>query len=218
MTILITSPDYDEVTGYLLTYTKQVVNFAEKNGKKVNYLVRPRLTRKNFTQIIEQQKPNLLLLNGHGDDTTIFGDKIQGVPEPLVEEGKNHKLLEGKLTYARACCAAASLGKAATKNGGCFIGYKELFQWWTDANWHGNPAKDKTAKLFLEPTNMLCEALIKGKTAEHASELFVEESKRNIAQQLRNSRESGALANVMLLWSNIEAQVVLGDKEMTFLA
>jgi len=214
MTILITSPDYDNVTSYLLAYTKQVLAFAEKNGKKVHYLARPRLTRKIFTQMIEQQNPQLLLLNGHGDSTTIFGDKIDGEPEALVEEGTNHKLLEGKLTYARACAAAASLGKTAVKNSGCFIGYKESFQWWTDANWYGNPTKDKTAKLFLDPTNLLCEALIKGKTAEHAANIFTEECKKNITQLLRKSTERGTLASVMLLWSNINSQVVLGDEEM----
>lgn len=214
MIILITSPDYDDVTSYLLAYTKQLLKFVEKNGKRVNYLARPRLTRKNFSQIIEKQKPRLILLNGHGNNTIIFGDKVGNVVEPLVEEGVNHHLLEGKLVYARACSAAASLGQTCIKNGGCFIGYKSLFQWWTDANWYGNPAKDKTARLFLEPTNLLCEALIKGKTAEDAANIFVSNCKKNILQLLQKGSERGALASVMLLWSNIGAQVVLGDEQM----
>ena len=215
MTILITSPDYDEVTSYLKVYTKELVKFAEKNGKRVNFLERPNLTQEKFSQVIKKQQPPLVLLNGHGSDKTIFGDKIAGTEKPLVQEGVNHNLLEGRMTYARACSAGASLGKTIVKKGGCFIGYKNLFQWWTDEKWHGNPAKDKTAQLFLEPTNSLAKALIKGKTAKDAANVFISESKKNILRLLRKGSENGALASVMLLWSNIDAQVVLGDEQMT---
>ena len=43
------------------------------------------------------------------------------------------------------------------------------------SNWRGNPAKDKTAKFFLEPTNLFCETLIKGKA------IALEGAKRKIA-------------------------------------
>ncbi|HLC85298.1 MAG TPA: hypothetical protein VJH22_05890 [Candidatus Nanoarchaeia archaeon] len=134
---------------------------------------------------------------------TIYGDKINDDAEPLIEEGINHDLIEGKLVYARACSCAASLGRACVTKSGCFIGYKYPFQWYTDRNREGNPSKDGVARLFLGPTNSLAEGLIRGKTAKESAKMFINESRKSMLQILRKKDEPGTMASLHLIWSNV---------------
>jgi len=141
MKTLITMPNYDDATSYLYYYAEELVKFAEEKNITVSQLKRPRLRRKILEESITKQNPQLLLFNAHGDETTIYGDKVEGEEEYLIREKENHQLLTGRLTYARACSAAASLGKACTQKDGCFIGYNQPFSFWTDTSRTTTPLK-----------------------------------------------------------------------------
>ncbi len=146
----------------------------------------------------------------------IYGDKLGEDEEVLIEEDRNHTLLNKRITYARACYAAASLGKACTRKGGCFIGYRTPFSFWIDERWSAKPLNDNTAKLFLEPSNLIVVSLLKGNSAQEAFDKSTNMSKKNILRLLRIKGEPGAMASIMLLWSNIEGQDILGDKDIRF--
>ena len=178
MKVLITLPNYDDATSYLYHYGKKVVEFAEARGISIVQFSRPRLRRKNVEKSIEKLDPSILLFNAHGNDFTIYGDKINDQEEPIIVERENHKLLEGRITYARACWAALSLGKACTENGGCFIGYKVPFSFWIDQKWSATPLKDRNARLFLEPSNQVAISLLKKKSAYEAVQRFYNLSKK----------------------------------------
>src|SRR3989338_308462 len=100
MKTLITMPNYDDATSYLYCYAEELVKFAEEKNIAVTKLKRPRLRRKIFEESITKQNPQLLLFNAHGDETTIYGDKVEGEEEYLIREKENHQLLTGRLTYA----------------------------------------------------------------------------------------------------------------------
>ncbi len=214
MKVIITTPNYDDATAYLYHYAEELIKFAENRGIAVSQLKRPRLRRENLQSSILQQKPQLLLFNAHGDEKTIYGDKTNQETEYLIKEGQNHQLLEGKLTYARACSAAASLGKACTNKSGCFIGYNQPFSFWIDTSRTTTPLKDKIAQLFLQPSNDLAISLLRGKTVGEAVNNFNIASKKNIIQLLGKKDEPGAMALAMLLWNNMTIQEVLGNEEM----
>jgi len=214
MKAIITMPNYDDATSYLYCYAEELVRFAAENNLLLIQLKRPRLRRNILEESIFKQEPQLLLFNAHGDENTIYGDKIGGEAEYLIREGENHQLLQGKLTYARACSAAASLGRAATENAGCFIGYNQPFSFWTDTTRTTTPLKDKVAHFFLQPSNELAISLLRGKSAREAAEIFNNLSKKNILHLLGKQDEPGAMASAMLLWNNMMAQQVLGDTEM----
>ena len=214
MKTLITMPNYDDATSYLYCYAEELVKFAEEKNIAVTKLKRPRLRRKIFEESITKQNPQLLLFNAHGDETTIYGDKVEGEEEYLIREKENHQLLTGRLTYARACSAAASLGKACTQKDGCFIGYNQPFSFWTDTSRTTTPLKDKVAQLFLQPSNELAIALLCGKSAREAADTFFNMSKKNILHLLAKQDEPGAMASAMLLWNNMTAQEVLGNEQM----
>src|SRR3989338_8706017 len=132
MKIVVTSPNYDDVTHYLYHYAQEIIGVANQEGISLSCLSRPRLTRDNFSKIIIKNNPLLILLNGHGNEKTVYGDKIKHEEEKLVIEGQNHELLSSRLTYALACSAGASLGKEVVKKGGCFIGYQRPFSFLFD--------------------------------------------------------------------------------------
>ena len=191
MTILITNQNHDITTSYLYYYTKEINDFAIKEiGSKPLYLEGSRLNRQTVTSIIKDQNPKLVLLNGHGDHNKIFGNKIyrSSEPEVIFEGDVNHSILSRRLIYARSCWAGKSLGPKIVSNRGCFIGYVTPFEFWNDENLSTNPAKDKTAYLFLDPSNEVARSLIKGIGASESAEKFKVLCKKNILKLLNNNQ------------------------------
>ena len=212
--ILITRPCYDLATSYIFYYAGLIVDEAEDTGVPTIDLKRPRLTQKILTDMIKEKSPGFLFFNAHGNEKTIFGDKIDGREEVLIQEGTNHNLLDGKIIYARACNAAASLGKACKD--GCFVGYSVRFRFWTDDRWSANPSNDSTAKLFFEPSNLIASSLLRGNTAEESVNKSIIQTKKNILKLLKEQKEPGATASIMLLWNNMTGLEICGNKEMKF--
>lgn len=213
-TLLITRPCYDDATNYLFYYANLIVKEAEESGVSVIDLKRPRLTKKNFINIMEDKNPFFVFFNAHGDKRTIYGDKIGEKEEILVEEDQNHQLLNSKIIYARACWSAASLGKACSD--GCFIGYKTPFGFFINEKWSTKPLNDNTAKIFLEPSNLIASSLIKGNTAKEAVEKSLNMSKKNILKLVEEKEEPGAMASVFLLWSNMYGLEISGNENIRF--
>jgi len=216
-TLLVTRPSYDDATGYLFSYAGLVLNYANNHNIKNIDLKKPRLTRNNFESIISKKDPKLIFFNAHGNEKSIYGDKINKKEEILVQENKNHSILMSRIIYARACLAAVSLGNFCTKEGkGCFIGYETPFSFWIDERWSSKPLNDKTAKLFLYPSNEIVISLLKGNSAHEAFNKSLDMSKKNILELLKIKKEPGAMASIMLLWTNIQGQVILGEKDIKF--
>ncbi len=210
MSVLITAPESDITTFYLASYAKVIAEFAKSKGIKVFHLEREAVKREVFESILVKKKPALVLLNGHGSQTAIEGHK----KEIILEEGINHQLLSGKLTYALSCWAASSLGKKATENAGCFIGYIMPFQFYFDSEHAANPNRDETAKLFLEPSNQLAISLIKGNSAEKASESFKSKSLKNISKLLKASKDLENLQLAKAIWMNLKFLKIQGNKDL----
>ncbi|MBS3089141.1 hypothetical protein J4402_05225 [Candidatus Pacearchaeota archaeon] len=208
--MIITMPRYDDVTEYFSQFSKEVIKEAEKELLPVKALVDKEATKSSFEKVANSLQYSLVVMNGHGNSKEIFGqDK-----EAIISEGVNEQLLVGRITYARACEAAASLGKLiiSINNEGCFIGYELPFQFYADITWAGNPMKDNTAKLFLEPSNAVPISLIKGKTAAEANENSKRAILKNMNKILRNA-DKDSLAVAEALWNNYEGQVVIGNGE-----
>ena len=155
----------------------------------------------------------LILLNGHGNEKTVYGDKIKHEEEKLVIEGQNHELLSSRLTYALACSAGASLGKEVVKKGGCFIGYQRPFSFLFDHHSFSKPLKDRVAQSFLEPSNMISISLIKGKTAREAVNKARQASIEKMKQLLKKKSEPGTGVAIRLLWNNMQSLVIHGEEE-----
>ncbi|MFH1376085.1 MAG: hypothetical protein ABIH25_00445 [Candidatus Woesearchaeota archaeon] len=213
---LITRPNYDDATGYLFYYAKEVIDYAKKIGVEFFDLVRPKLTKTNFISLLDKKDPVLVLFNAHGDDKRIYGDKIKDKEEVLIEEGKNNSVLFDRIVYARACYSGLSLGENCIGKKGCFIGYRTPFSFLIDERWSAKPLNDKTAKLFLEPSNLIAISLLKGNRAEDAFDKSLNMMKKNMMKLMKVEKEPCTMASMMVLWNNMQGQTILGNKNAKF--
>ncbi len=212
MSIIITLPNYDIETSYLSYYSQELIEFAETDGKTIISLKKPQLKKANFKKRVQTNNPSLIIINGHGNPDIIYGDKIDGKEEILITEKEDNTYLLGRVIFARACSAAASLGKKIADDDSCFIGFKVPFVFYANEEYITNPMKDKRAKLFLEPPNDLSKSLIKGRSPEQSVETFNNNCSKNLYRVLSNQKEPGSIALATALWNNMEAIVILGNE------
>src|SRR3989338_2530218 len=206
--LLITLPRHETVTEYLAHFSKEITVESKRQNIPCKEIIGEDVNKANFQKLVRSTNYKLLVLNGHVTEDTIRGHK----DEIIVGKGINEELLNKRITYARACDAATSLGKNLIKedNEGCFIGYELPFQFYRDATWELNPAKDKIAPLFLEPSNKIPISILKGKSTLEAHENSKRQMLKNITKVLRNPNND-SLPIAEALWNNYEGQVLLGN-------
>jgi hypothetical protein len=173
--LLITLPDHDDSTFYIFHWSKYILQEAEKRGVKVLKLEREKANRKTFFDFLNSHRPSFLILNGHGDEKTIYGYN-----DEKMLEGGDEEALKEKIIYTIACDAAKSLGKSIVEKGGkCFIGYNRKFVFCIDETKITRPLKDEKAASFFNATNKIPIGIIKGNSSldsvEKAKEAFIRE-------------------------------------------
>ncbi len=212
MSLLITRPDHDHATKYISCWSEKIINFAKKKGRKVVDLKGKKAIKKEVIGRIKKLAPSFIIFNGHGEDRSICGYDN----EILVQKGKNEKILSDKITYALSCSSGKELGPRSVKDKkGAFIGYKDDFIFPSDRRNLKNPLKDKRAKPFMESSNQVAIALLKGHSAIDASEKSKELFKNNSQKLLSSNSDPDSLQDAKFLRWNYIHQVCLGDKNKT---
>jgi len=118
--------------------------------------------RLEFAHQLDDYKPKLIFLNGHGNANTVTGDQNL----PLVDKF-NVQILTGSIVYAFSCQSAKNLGPLAVSKGvNAYLGYDEDFVFLIDEK--SKPEQDQTAKNFLNPAMQITYSLINGKTPTSA--------------------------------------------------
>lgn len=204
--LLITRPFYDETTNYLFHWSKEIIEEAKKKNVQVFDLARNRVTKREVTSVLSKRQPSLVVFNGHGDSDRISGD----AGEILLKTGENEELLKSKIIYAVSCKSAAELGSRSIRAGALsYIGYDDDFIFFYETDKLTRPLNDKTAKLFLEPSNRVAISLIKGHAAKSAHERSKAAFRQNIEELLTSESIDSYLARY--LWWDMTHQVCLGD-------
>jgi len=205
---LITRPNHDLITTYLFYWSKFVIGEAEKKGIKVLDLPKKKANKKTFISYIKKHQPNLVFFNGHGDEATITGYDN----EILIRVGKNEKVLAEKIVYARSCNAADKLGPACISHKSlAFVGYKRKFTLGYTPAKITTPLKDKVAKLFIEPSNLVPISLLKGNTVKGGYRKSQEAMLRNLRFMLSTKALESQRDAAPYLWANKKCQTLLGD-------
>lgn len=209
--VLVTRPEYDYTTRYISAWSEKVIIFAESKGNLVLDLFQKRATKKEFESIVHKKNPSFVIINGHGNDKLICGQD----GNVLIEAGVNDDILKSRVVYALSCRSAKILGSKSIRSGAlAYIGYVEDFIFMYSNEKRSRPIEDKTAELFLEPSNQVAISLLKGHTAGEAHQNSREFFLRNI-QKLLTSESSSAESSALryLLW-NMQHQVCLGDQSV----
>ena len=210
--LLITRPEHDDTTHFLSKWSFKAVEKASEKGITILDLHQAKATKDNVESMISKQNPKLILFNGHGSKDVVAGHKN----EPIATF-QNVSFLKERIVYALSCCSAKELGKKSVDAGAeAYIGYDDDFVFVYEPTNLSRPLVDKTARMFLEPSNELIISLIKGAPAEIACTRAKDSFKENIQKLLSSeaSKEDTYLARYV--WWDLQHLVCLGDKKAFF--
>ena len=164
--VLVTCPDYDRMTRYLSVWAEKLMNEVQVHGNEVYTLKEAEVVRDKFESFVKKMQPAFLFINGHG-----AADRIAGHDHEIILDKDNVGLLKGKIVYALSCQSAKELGPLAKQAGALgYIGYSENYYLASQPSKTAHPQDDTTAALFLEPSNVIANAITKGHTPEQATE------------------------------------------------
>ncbi len=207
--ILFSRPSHDDITSYLYLYSRSLVNLAKEKGYIVSNQEKGDANKKNISSVLTKKNPKFIMFNGHGDETKICGHH----DETLIEANINHKLLNGSIVYCLSCSSACTLGPISVKDGTiAFIGYEDDFALVTDVRYEATPLKDKTAKLFLEPSNLLVQSILKGNNILDSLKKCRDKMEDNISK-LKTSSDPEAVDILPWLHYNYIGLVIHGDEQ-----
>jgi len=164
--LLATCPNFDRVTRYLSTWAGDILSYCEQHGHITYVLPDKKATRSNLEGYIKKNSPKIIFLNGHGSNSQVAGHDNE-----IILDNKNIGIVASANVYALACSSAAKLGPLAMKNSADgYIGYNKEFILSSNSSKTARGGRDDTAKLFLDPSNVIVQSLCKGNSADIAAE------------------------------------------------
>ena len=186
------------------------MNEAKIRGCDVIDLNKTNANKAKLEGMISKKKPRLVIFNGHGSEDSVLGHNN----EVLIKVNDNESLLKSTITYSISCKSAKKLGPEAVKKGALsFLGYVDDFIFVYDKNRTATPLKDNLAKEFIEPSNELIRALIKGNSSLESYKRSQVKFEDNLHKMLTSESLPGSENHVRFLFWNMRNQVVLGDKD-----
>jgi len=205
--LLITRPNHDSGTNYLYYWSKLVIEESLRKNVAVFDLAKSRVNRDNFVSYVKKHVPKLVFINGHGSDDAVCGFNN----EVLIDTKKYRLDLIGSVVVARSCRCGKVLGKVLVKNGArAFVGYKDDFVIKTTNRFSTRPLFDPVAKMFLEPSNYIVMAMIKGHTVSESDGISKRMLLKNLLNLLVTDKDDKNDIG-RWLWHDYENQAVIGD-------
>jgi len=199
--LLLARSDHDIGNHYLFMYSQEIVTEAEARGWSVERADNDRNTRKSVHSRLSN-KPNLVVLNGHGSDDEVYGFKDEVVLGPY-----DSALLSGCVAFIRACASLNGLGVRAVKSGAKAVaGYRGDFWIPRIHEYHATPLKDPSARPVLEASNLVPLRLLKGASVQSA----VEASKKYSFELISRMLTSGEPYDSPSVRALINNQALLG--------
>jgi len=207
---LFSRPKDDITLNYLYYYSKELVNLSNSLGHKTINREGKEANKDTIISLIKKQKPILIMFNGHGSPEVICGHN----QEIIIDSKENPEVLKDSITYALACSSALILGpKSIEKNAICFIGYESDFALGKDPDSEASPRYDRIAKLFLEPSNILINHLLKGNNVKKSVEKAKEKMMENIWYLQTTNSFPDAVYYAPFLFNNYSNLVSLGNED-----
>ncbi|MFH1192329.1 MAG: hypothetical protein V1655_02535 [bacterium] len=208
MKLIVTRPQHDITTKYLSSWAGEIIDFAKKKGIEICDLSKEKANKSEFEGRVEKLNPEIVFLNGHGDDGNVAGhDNIE-----LVNVNKNYKILNNKITYALSCNSAKVLGaKVAEEKTAAYIGYSDEFIFICDSKYVSKPLADPKAKPFMASSNQVMISLLKGNTAKDASEKSKNKFNDYFISLASSNADPDSLQSAQFLWWDMRHQSCLGD-------
>jgi len=207
MSFLITRPEHDEATHYLSKWSESSLHLAKSKGMKIMDLHMSKANRKEVEGRLKKQHPEFVVFNGHGNERTVFGHK----DEPIIILGENEILLKNKIVYSISCSSVKKLGIESVESGARnYTGFEDDFFLVFEPEKFSRPLEDKTAKLFLDPSSLFIESVIKGNNIKEAYEKTKKMMDKNFRLSLSVDTDSSRF-----LWWNMKNFKSHGNMDAT---
>ena len=173
--VLLVRSDWDLATRYQSTYLKFLVDYAIERTHQVKDLYNdvPNSAARllDFENTLETFQPNIVIMGGHGNKTTITGQDL----EILLKTGVNDDLMSGKITALLTCSAGIELGPSMiSKTAQQFYGYLADFTFVYNPNFETRPLDDPWAKAFFDCMLATGYAILLGKTPKEVYDLTIQ--------------------------------------------
>jgi len=210
--LLITRPEHEPAMCYLSRWSEKIIKEAKEKGVNVIDLYRNKANRKRVLGILEKRNPKLVVFNGHGGE-----DFVAGHDNEVILKNDDEEAVNSKIIFARSCKSAKVLGETAIKKGAiAYLGYKEDFWLVYTKEKIFKPLEDKTAELFLEPSNYVPIALLKGHSTGEADNKSKNFFRKNIEKLIIEGPSSDDYYAIRYLLWDMTHQVCLGSQAATF--
>jgi len=204
--LLITRPEHDPAMRFLSSWSLEIIDEAKRKSIEVIDLKRNKAERKKVLGILEKIPIKLAVFNGHGNE-----DSVTGHDDKIILKKGDKKAVESKIIFARSCQSAKFLGPSAVQDGAiAYLGYKGDFWFIYTQSKLSRPLEDKTAELFLKPSNYVAISLLKGHTTSEANRRSKNLFRKNIESLLVKGDLENRDTLTMLYWDMIN-QVCVGD-------
>lgn len=206
--LLITRSKHDATVRYLFYWAGKIIDLAGSKGIKVLKLDEKRANRKEVSGMLKKKNPLLVFLNGHGNDDRVTGYNN----EVLLAAGENEQLLTSKIVYALSCRSGKKLGIKSIEAGSLgYIGYDDDFVFVIDDHRLAAPLEDKTAQLFLEPSNQVMISLLKGNSIKKSHTKSKRAFRANAIKLASSESQDNSL--IPFLFWDMQHQVCLGNPD-----
>jgi len=162
--VVFVRPDWGDLAmRYGSYWLSLLVDEARRLGWDVTDLYGDEATREKIEETLETVDPLFFHAVGHGDVNVYTAQR----KEVVFVACENDDLLAGRVTYLLSCKTGAVLGPSIVNKGGtAYLGYRDVFGWIVKEP--HDPATDEYARAFMELTNTIASALLRGRTAREA--------------------------------------------------
>ena len=205
--VLVTRPKHDLPTTYLYHFSREVVDYCRKKSVSLVDLKGKEANKKSWQSYTGKNKLSFVFVNGHGNEDCVCGwdDEI------LID--KYEKCYKDIIFFCRSCRSAKRLGKKLVKKGAkAYVGYIKDYYVLMSGKKKTNPLSDKTAKLFLDPSNLVAMSILKGNSVGEADKKSKKLLSKNI-KEIISSNMAGKDEVAAYLLHDLKCQVAVGDKE-----
>lgn len=215
--ILVTNPadDNDAAMKYLDAWSELIIKTVkEQKDTLIFELKNEQVNKKELKKIVQKEKPQLVVFNGHGSDSCITGFR----QKILIRCGDNEHLLKEKIIHSMSCNSGKKLGKKCIKIGTLsYIGYSEEFKLaYLNKETKQEMLNDPVAKFFLRPAFEAILSLIKGDTAGEAYRKSQKMYEKNLKTLIAIPLAEYNTEVASQLYHNLKYQVCLGDTKANF--
>jgi len=208
MPILFVRPDWGDLPmQYASSWLGFAIKEAEKRGYSIIDLYGADATKEKIMQTIQNEKPEVAILAGHGNSDTYTAQE----QEVVMKACSGDEVMTGTISHFVSCSVGqVLLPSIITKKGIWTIGYQVDFEFIVDTNY--SVESDPYAEPFRDVTLAIVTKLLDGGTLKQVWDAGIAKCDEWIAK-LWSKPETEWAEVISCLQHNRDGMIALGDQE-----